>query len=47
MKKEYKVRFFQNDIYEVIEIITKYGERTTAYDSRIKVTLVKSTIGVS
>lgn len=33
MKKEYKVRFFQNDIYEVIEIVTKYGERTSAYNS--------------
>lgn len=33
MKREYKVRFFQDDTYEVIEIITTYGERISAYDS--------------
>lgn len=33
MKREYKVRFFQDNTYEVIEIITTYGERTSAYDS--------------
>jgi hypothetical protein len=33
MKREYKVRFFQNNIYDVIEIITIHGERTSAYDS--------------
>jgi hypothetical protein len=33
MKREYKVRFFQGNTYEVIEIITTYGERTSAYDS--------------
>lgn len=32
MKREYKVRFFQDNTYEVIEIITTYGERTNAYD---------------
>lgn len=34
MKREYKVRFFQDNIYEVIEIVTTYGERTSAYDSK-------------
>lgn len=33
MKREYKVRFFQDNTYEVIEIVTIYGERTSAYDS--------------
>jgi len=33
MKREYKVRFFQGNTYEVIEIVTTYGERTSAYDS--------------
>jgi len=33
MKREYKVRFFQDNTYEVIEIVTTYGERTSAYDS--------------
>ena len=33
MKREYKVRFFQDNTYEVIEIITIYGERTSTYDS--------------
>jgi hypothetical protein len=33
MKREYKVRFFQNSTYEVIEIVTTYGERTSEYDS--------------
>jgi hypothetical protein len=28
MKREYKVRFFQNNTYEVIEIVTIYDERT-------------------
>lgn len=30
---KYQVRFYQDNIYEVIEIITTYGERTSAYDS--------------
>ena len=33
MNKKYKVRFLQDSIYEVIEIVTTYGERTSAYDS--------------
>lgn len=33
MKREYKVRFFQDNTYEVIEIVTTYGERTSVYDS--------------
>ena len=33
MKREYKVRFFQGNTYEVIEIVTTYGERTSGYDS--------------
>jgi hypothetical protein len=33
MKREYKVRFFQGNTYEVVEIVTTYGERTSAYDS--------------
>lgn len=33
MERKYKVRFFQNSTYEVIEIVTTYGERTSAYDS--------------
>ena len=33
MKREYKVRFFQDNTYEVIEIVTTYRERTSAYDS--------------
>ena len=33
MKTEYKVRFLQDDIYEVVEIVTTYRERTSAYDS--------------
>ena len=33
MKREYKVRFFQDNIYEVIEIVTTYGERTSVYNS--------------
>ena len=33
MKKEYKVRFFLDNTYEVIEIITTYGKRTSAYNS--------------
>jgi hypothetical protein len=35
MKREYKVRFFQDNTYEVIEIVTTYGERTSAYDSEL------------
>ena len=34
MRQEYKVRFFKDNIYEVIEIVTTYGERTSAYDSK-------------
>ena len=34
MKREYKVRFFQGNTYEVVEIVTTYGERTSAYDSK-------------
>ena len=30
---KYQVRFYQDSTYEVIEIITTYGERTSAYDS--------------
>jgi hypothetical protein len=33
MKEEYKVRFYINNTYEVFKITTKYGERTSAYDS--------------
>lgn len=33
MKREYKVRFFQDDTYEVLEIVTTYGRRTSGYDS--------------
>jgi hypothetical protein len=33
MSQKYKVRFFQGNTYEVIEIVTTYGERTFAYDS--------------
>jgi len=33
MKREYKIEFLQDSIYEVIEIITTYGERISAYDS--------------
>ena len=29
---KYKVRFLQDITYEVIEIVTIYGERTSAYD---------------
>jgi hypothetical protein len=35
MKREYKVRFFQGNTYEVIEIVTTYGERTSGYDSEL------------
>ena len=31
---KYKVIFFQDNVYEVIEIITTYGEITSAYDSK-------------
>lgn len=30
---KYKVRFYQNGDYEVLEIHTKYGERLSAYES--------------
>jgi hypothetical protein len=33
MKREYKVRLLQDNTYEVIEVVTVYGERTSAYDS--------------
>ena len=33
MKREYKVRFFKDDTYEVIEIVNTYGERANAYNS--------------
>jgi hypothetical protein len=33
MKFEYKILPLQNNIYEVIQVITIYGERTSAYDS--------------
>jgi hypothetical protein len=33
MNREYTVRFFQDNTYEVIEITTTYGKRTNAYDS--------------
>lgn len=33
MERKYKVRFFENDTYEVIEVITTYGERINAYES--------------
>lgn len=33
MKREYKVRFFQGNTYEVIEIVTTYGEPRSGYDS--------------
>lgn len=32
---KYQVRFYQDNIYEVVEIITTYGERTSAYDSEL------------
>lgn len=35
MKREYKVRWAFEDIYDVVEVITTYGERTSAYDSEI------------
>ncbi len=33
MKREYKVRLFQDNTYVVIEIVTRYGKRISAYDS--------------
>ena len=33
MSQKYKVRFFQGNTYEVIEIVTTCRERTFAYDS--------------
>lgn len=33
MSQKHKVRFFQDNTYEVIEIVTTYGERTSVYDS--------------
>jgi hypothetical protein len=33
MNREYKIRFFQNSTYEVIEIVTTNVKRTSEYDS--------------
>jgi len=33
MNREYKIRFFQNSTYEVIEIVTTNVKRKSAYDS--------------
>lgn len=37
MKKEYKVRYLNDStnilFYEVIQVVTTYGERTSAYES--------------
>lgn len=37
MKKEYKVRWAFDDAYDVVEVVTTYGERTSAYESELNV----------